>query len=122
MPIRVELSPLSVDDFQRILEEPDHSITEQYQHLLQTENVKLVFTADGIREIATIAWQVNERIENIGARRLHTVIEKLLEDVSFDGPEFAFDNDQQQISIDAAFVRAQLSDLAEDDDLSRYIL
>ena len=122
LPIRVELSPLSVDDFQRILEEPDHSITEQYQHLLQTENVKLVFTADGIREIATIAWQVNERIENIGARRLHTVIEKLLEDVSFDGPEFAFNNDQQQISIDAAFVRAQLSDLAEDDDLSRYIL
>ncbi|MDC1315042.1 ATP-dependent protease ATPase subunit HslU [Pseudomonadales bacterium] len=122
LPIRVELSPLSIDDFQRILEEPDHSITEQYQHLLQTENVKLVFTAEGIREIATIAWQVNERIENIGARRLHTVIEKLLEDVSFDGPEFAFDNDQQQISIDAEFVRMQLSDLAEDDDLSRYIL
>ena len=122
LPIRVELSPLSIDDFQRILEEPDHSITEQYQHLLQTENVKLVFTQDGIREIATIAWQVNERIENIGARRLHTVIEKLLEDVSFDGPEFAFENDSQQITIDADFVKTQLSDLAADDDLSRYIL
>ncbi len=118
LPIRVELSALSTDDFMRILIEPDASLTEQYSLLMATEGVELIFTEDGIRRIAEIAWQVNESTENIGARRLHTVMERLLETLSFD----AADRDGQTVSIDAAYVNEHLNELAEDEDLSRYIL
>ncbi len=118
LPIRVELKALSTDDFVRILTEPDQSLTEQYAALLSTEGVKLNYTEDGIRRIAEIAWQVNERTENIGARRLHTVMERLLEDVSFN----ASDLDRVPIEITAAYVDQNLSELAADEDLSRYIL
>ncbi|MFO1418418.1 MAG: ATP-dependent protease ATPase subunit HslU [Methylotetracoccus sp.] len=117
-PIRVELSALSVEDFVRILTEPDASLTEQYTALLATEGVALHFTPDAIARIAEISWEVNERTENIGARRLHTVIERLLEAVSFDAP----DRDGDAVTIDAAYVDDQLRDLAKDEDLSRYIL
>ncbi len=122
LPIRVELAPLTIEDFERILSEPDFSLTEQYAHLMQTENVSLEFTESGLHAIATIAWQVNERIENIGARRLHTVMEKLLEDISFQATDFPFENANNTVIVDEEFVKAQLSDLATDDDLSRYIL
>jgi len=118
LPIRVELKALTTDDFVRILTEPDESLTEQYAALLGTEGVKLQFTDDGIRRIAEIAWQVNERTENIGARRLHTVIERLLEDVSFNASEL----DRVPIEITAAYVDQNLGELAADDDLSRFIL
>jgi ATP-dependent HslUV protease ATP-binding subunit HslU len=121
LPIRVELHALTISDFERILREPNHSITEQYQLLMGTESVDLEFTDDGIHEIATIAWKVNEQIENIGARRLHTVMERLLEDISFDGAEYK-SAATQTVTIDAEFVIAQLAGLAADDDLSRYIL
>ncbi|MCX8050069.1 MAG: ATP-dependent protease ATPase subunit HslU [Methylohalobius sp.] len=117
-PIRVELSPLSVEDFVRILTEPDASLTAQYKALLAAEGVNLEFTADGLKRIAEIAWQVNERVENIGARRLHTVLEKLLEEVSFEAPDLS----GKTVVIDAAYVDAHLKDLAQDEDLSRYIL
>jgi len=117
-PIRVELSALSADDFVRILTEPDASLTEQYQALLATEGVEVNFTADGIKRIAELGWQVNETTENIGARRLHTILEKLLEDISFNAPDLI----DKTISIDAAYVDAHLMELAEDEDLSRYIL
>jgi ATP-dependent HslUV protease ATP-binding subunit HslU len=118
LPIRVELDALKAEDFIRILTEPDASLTEQYSALLSTENVDLEFTEDGVRRIAEIASQVNERTENIGARRLHTVMERLLEDVSFE----ASDMSNAHVSIDAAFVDKQLSELAKDEDLSQYIL
>jgi ATP-dependent HslUV protease ATP-binding subunit HslU len=118
LPIRVELDALKTEDFVRILTEPDVSLTEQYQALLATEGLQLRFTEDGIRRIAETAWQVNERTENIGARRLHTVIERLLELVSFS----AADLDRQELVIDAAYVDQQLSELAKDEDLSRFIL
>jgi len=118
LPIRVELKALTTDDFVRILTEPDESLTEQYAALLGTEGVKLQFTDDGIRRIAEIAWQVNERTENIGARRLHTVIERLLEDVSFNASEL----DRVPIEITAAYVDQNLGELAADEDLSRFIL
>ena len=118
LPIRVELSPLSAADFERILTEPDASLTDQYRALLATEEVKLEFTAEGIRRIAEIAWSVNERTENIGARRLHTLLEKTLEKISFESA----DNASDTISIDAAYVDEQIRELAEDEDLSRYIL
>lgn len=118
LPIRVELDALKADDFVRILTEPDASLTEQYSALLSTEKVDLEFTEDGVRRIAEVAWSVNERTENIGARRLHTVMERLLEDVSFQ----ASDMEHTRISVDAAFVDKHLSELAKDDDLSRYIL
>lgn len=121
LPIRVELHALTISDFERILREPNHSLTEQYQLLMGTESVDLEFTDDGIHEIATIAWKVNEQIENIGARRLHTVMERLLEDISFDGAEYK-SAATQTVTIDAEFVIAQLAGLAADDDLSRYIL
>ena len=121
LPIRVELHALNISDFERILREPNHSLTEQYQLLMGTESVDLEFTDDGIHEIATIAWKVNEQIENIGARRLHTVMERLLEDISFDGAEYK-SAATQTVTIDAEFVIAQLAGLAADDDLSRYIL
>ncbi len=121
LPIRVELKALSVQDFERILEEPDASLTEQYQALLGTDGLRLSFAADGIRKIAEIAWRVNERTENIGARRLHTVMERLLEEVSFGAPDMAIGNNGKLV-IDAGYVERQLADLAQDEDLARYIL
>ncbi|HLK70952.1 MAG TPA: ATP-dependent protease ATPase subunit HslU [Steroidobacteraceae bacterium] len=117
-PIRVELDSLKVEDFVRILTEPDASLTAQYQALLATEKLKLEFAPDGVRRLAEIAWQVNERTENIGARRLHTVMERLLESVSFDASERA----ESALRIDAQYVDEHLGDLAKDEDLSRYIL
>ncbi len=118
LPIRVELRALSIDDFVRILTEPDASLTEQYAALLATEGVNLDFTEDGIRRMAELAWQVNERTENIGARRLHTVLERLLEGISYTATEHA----GETLTINAAFVDHNLGELAADDDLSRYIL
>lgn len=118
LPIRVELEALSPEDFQRILVEPDASLTEQYQALLGTEGMGIDFTEDGIARIAETAWEVNERTENIGARRLHTVMERLLDEVSFD----ATDNSGAQLSIDAKYVNDKLGELAKDEDLSRFIL
>ncbi|MES9852936.1 MAG: ATP-dependent protease ATPase subunit HslU [Candidatus Thiodiazotropha sp. L084R] len=118
LPIRVELSALTTEDFTRILTEPDASLTEQYQALLKTENVHLEFTEGGIRRIAETAWQVNERTENIGARRLHTVMERLLETISYEASEKSGDS----IVIDETYVDDQLSVLVADEDLSQYIL
>ncbi len=118
LPIRVELDALSVEDFVRILTEPDASLTEQYLALLATEGVTLEFTADAVARIAEVAWQVNEKTENIGARRLHTVMERLLETVSYDAPDL----DRPSVVIDAAYVDRHLGELAGDEDLSRYIL
>lgn len=117
LPIRVELQALTPDDFERILTEPKASLTEQQQALLKTEGVDIQFTQDGIRRIAETAFDVNERTENIGARRLHTILERLLEDVSFDAG-----NDTSSIRIDGAYVDAHLGELAKNEDLSRYIL
>ncbi|MEW5057354.1 MAG: ATP-dependent protease ATPase subunit HslU [Cycloclasticus sp.] len=117
-PIRVELDALVAEDFIRILTEPDASLTEQYTALLATENVGLRFTEDGIARIADMAWQVNEGTENIGARRLHTILERLLDDISFKAPAGVASEEV----IDAAYVDAHLSELAADEDLSRYIL
>ncbi len=118
LPIRVELDALGTEEFVRILTEPDASLTEQYAGLMKTEDVSLEFSADGIDRIAEVAWQVNERTENIGARRLHTVMERLLESISFE----AADRSGQSVLVDRAYVDAHLSNLAEDEDLSRYIL
>ena len=118
LPIRVELQPLTTDDFVRILEEPDFSLTEQASALLKTETVTLDFDPSGLRRIAEVAWQVNETTENIGARRLHTVLERLLETASFD----AADNSGQTLVVNADYVDENLGDLAQDVDLSRYIL
>ncbi|MFO1384830.1 MAG: ATP-dependent protease ATPase subunit HslU [Chitinivorax sp.] len=118
MPIRVELSSLSVDDFEQILTGTDACLTKQYQALLATDGVELEFTADGIRTLASIAYQVNEKTENIGARRLYTVMEKLVEEVSFQaGAQI-----NGKIVIDAAYVNQQLGVLAVDEDLARYVL
>jgi ATP-dependent HslUV protease ATP-binding subunit HslU len=117
-PIRVELSSLTRDDFVRILTEPQNSLVLQYSELLKTENVELDFKEDGIDAIASFAALVNERTENIGARRLHTVMERLLDEVSFNAPDL----DAVRITIDEKFVRDRLEDLVEDEDLSRYIL
>lgn len=118
LPIRVELNALETDDFFRILTEPDASLTEQYCLLMQTEGVDLSFSEDGIRRIAEIAWQVNESTENIGARRLHTVMERLLEPLSYNASE----KTGQKVHIDVSYVNQHLNELAEDEDLSRYIL
>ena len=118
LPIRVELNALTTDDFVRILTEPDASLTEQYSALLGTELVDLSFTADGIKRLAELAWQVNEKTENIGARRLHTLLERLLEDISYEAGEEA----GQKFVIDENYVSQQLSELVQDEDLSRYIL
>lgn len=120
LPIRVELEALSANDFERILAEPDASLTEQYQALLATEGLELEFTEDGIRTIAETAWQVNERTENIGARRLHTVMERLLEETSFAASDLAVG--KGRVVVDREFVLGQLDELAKDEDLSRYIL
>jgi ATP-dependent HslUV protease ATP-binding subunit HslU len=117
-PIRVELNSLGVDDFVRILTEPDASLTTQYKALMGTENVDVKFVEGGVRRIAEIAFSVNEKTENIGARRLHTVMERLLETVSFDAAE----NGGSSVEIDAAYVDKHLGALAKDEDLSRYIL
>ena len=117
-PIRVELSSLDRDDFIRILTEPQNSLVLQYTELLKTENVELEFKQDGIHAIANYAALVNERTDNIGARRLHTIMEKLLDEVSFDAPDLG----AIRITIDEKFVRNRLEDLVEDEDLSRYIL
>jgi ATP-dependent protease HslVU, ATPase subunit len=118
LPIRVELDALGVNDFVRILTEPDAALTEQYAALLAAEGVALSFTEDGVKRIAQIAWEVNERTENIGARRLHTVLERLLEAVSFE----AADRSGETVLIDAAYVDKHLAELVKDEDLSRYIL
>jgi len=118
LPIRVELDPLGVEDFVRILTEPDASLTSQYVALLATEGVRLEFAADGVRRLAEVAWQVNERTENIGARRLHTVLERLLEEVSFGAPDLA----GQAVAVDARYVDEHIGELAGNEDLSRYIL
>lgn len=117
-PIRVELSALSADDFVRILTEPNASLTEQYEALLATEGVSLTFATDGIQRIAELGWQVNERTENIGARRLHTMLERLLEEISYNAPDLI----DKAIVIDATYVDQHLTEFAEDEDLSRYIL
>jgi ATP-dependent HslUV protease ATP-binding subunit HslU len=117
LPIRVELSSLSVEDFERILTATDACLTRQYQALLATEGVELVYLDDGVRRLAEIAYAVNERTENIGARRLYTVMEKLLEDVSFDSGR-----NTTRVTIDAAYVDARLGDLAKSEDLARYVL
>jgi ATP-dependent HslUV protease ATP-binding subunit HslU len=118
LPIRVELEPLTATDFVRILKEPRNALTKQYQQLLATEGVELEFTDEAIEEIARIAYEVNTRTENIGARRLHTVMEKLMEDISFEAPEHA----GERIVIDVDYVRTKLGDVVKDVDLSRYIL
>ena len=118
LPIRVELQALSTEDFERILTEPSASLTHQYKALMATEGVTIDFTADGIRRIAEAAWQVNETTENIGARRLHTVLERLMEDISYDASE----SNGISINIDADYVRSHLDQLVADEDLSRFIL
>ncbi len=117
-PIRVELKTLSETDFIRILKEPKSALVKQYMALLETEGIKLSFTDDSLIEIARIAAQVNEASENIGARRLHTIMEKLLEDISFEGPDLK----KKNVKIDALYVRKQLAEIVKDQDLSRYIL
>ncbi|HBQ44855.1 MAG TPA: HslU--HslV peptidase ATPase subunit, partial [Thiomicrospira sp.] len=118
LPIRVELKSLKVDDFKRILTEPKAALTKQSTALLQTEGVTVNFTDCGIQRLAEIAFDVNESTENIGARRLHTVLERLLEEVSFDAP----DRDGEQIAVDKKFVEDRLGELVQDQDLSQYIL
>ncbi len=120
-PIRVELDSLSVDDFQCILTQTDACLTRQYQALLATEDVTLEFAADGIRRLAEIAFQVNEKTENIGARRLYTVMEKLLEEISFEAGK-AGKRSGERLLIDGAYVDAKLGELAQNEDLSRYVL
>ncbi|MDR6176854.1 ATP-dependent HslUV protease ATP-binding subunit HslU [Pseudomonas sp. SORGH_AS 211] len=122
LPIRVELKALTPQDFERILTEPHASLTEQYRELLKTEGLLVEFAADGITRIAEIAWQVNEKTENIGARRLHTLLERLLEEVSFSAADLAGQQNGEPIVIDAAYVNGHLGELAQDEDLSRYIL
>jgi ATP-dependent HslUV protease ATP-binding subunit HslU len=117
-PIRVELSALSADDFVRILTEPNASLTKQYAALLATEGVTLSFAEDGIKRIAELGWQVNENTENIGARRLHTILERLLEEISYNASDMV----EKNLVIDAAYVDQQLTEFVEDEDLSRYIL
>jgi len=118
LPIRVELQALGIEDFVRILTEPDASLTEQYRALLATEGVSIAFDSAGVRRIAEVSWEVNERTENIGARRLHTVLERLLESISFE----AADRSGQSLLIDAAYVDEHVAELAKNEDLSRYIL
>ena len=118
LPIRVELDPLTSDDFKRILKEPDNSLIKQYKALLKTENVELEFTEDGINTIANIATEVNSSVENIGARRLHTIIERVLDDISFT----ATDNSGEKVIVDSKYIKANLGELTKDTDLSKFIL
>ncbi|AJC74527.1 ATP-dependent protease [Pseudothermotoga hypogea DSM 11164 = NBRC 106472] len=117
-PIRVELSPLSQKDFVRILTEPENAITKQYQALLAVEGIELIFTQDGVEEIARIAYDLNQRLENIGARRLYTVVEKVLEDIAFEAPDVS----EKSIVVDAKYVKEKIGAIAADEDLSSYIL
>ena len=117
-PIRVELKSLTAEDFVRILTEPKNALTKQYVALLETEGVKLKFTDDAVEEIARTAMQVNEQTENIGARRLHTIMEKILDKVSFEAPNLK----KKSVQVDVDYVREQLADIIKDQDLSRYIL
>jgi ATP-dependent HslUV protease ATP-binding subunit HslU len=117
-PIRVELKSLTVEDFVRILKEPKNALSKQYVALLDTEGIKLQLTDDALEEVARFAAKVNESSENIGARRLHTIMEKLLEEISFEGPDLK----KKNVKVDAAYVRRQLADIVKDQDLSRYIL
>jgi ATP-dependent HslUV protease ATP-binding subunit HslU len=117
-PIRVELKSLTVEDFVRILKEPKNALARQYVALLETEGIKLTLTDDALEEVAKFAAQVNESSENIGARRLHTIMEKLLEEISFEGPDLR----KKTVKVDSAYVRKQLADIVKDQDLSRYIL
>lgn len=121
LPIRVELSALNIEDFEKILTEPDASLVEQYQALMQTEGLNIIFAKPAVHRIAEIAWQVNEQTENIGARRLHTVMERLLEKLSFDATDIAA-KEAGDITIDETYVNEHLQNLANDSDLSRYIL
>jgi len=118
LPIRVELTALNADDFERILTEPDAALTVQYEALMKTEGLSIEFTKDGVKQIAQSAFHVNETAENIGARRLHTIRERLLEDISFSAP----DKSGQSVTIDAEYVNSRLTELVNDEDLSRYIL
>ena len=122
LPIRVELKALSPEDFERILSEPHASLTEQYCALLKTEGLGIEFQPSGIKRIAEIAWQVNEKTENIGARRLHTLLERLLEEVSFSAGDLASTHEDKPILINADYVNSHLGELAQNEDLSRYIL
>ena len=117
-PIRVELEPLGEDDFIRILTEPENALLKQYKALLETESVEVEYTEDGVREIASIATTVNERMENIGARRLHTVMERVFDEISYDAPDMP----DKKVVIDREYVRKRLADIVRDEDLSRYIL
>ena len=117
-PIRVELEALGRDEFVRILTEPRSALVKQYMALMETEGIELTFTGDGIERIADFAAQVNERTENIGARRLHTVMEKLLDEISFEGPDLV----EKVVTIDDAYVTKMLADIVKNEDLSRYIL
>ncbi|MDX2481350.1 MAG: HslU--HslV peptidase ATPase subunit, partial [Desulfuromusa sp.] len=117
-PIRVELDSLDENDFYRILTEPKNALIRQYKELLKTESIQLDFDDEAIREMAKIAKTVNDRTENIGARRLHTILEKLLEDLSFTAPELT----EKKINIDAKEVQQRLAKISQDEDLSRYIL
>ena len=118
LPIRVELRALAVEDFVRILTEPDASLTEQYQALMKTEGVELTFVENGIQRLAELAWEVNESTENIGARRLHTMMERLLETISFE----ASDKEGEMIQIDSDYVNGHLEELSQDEDYAKYIL
>ena len=122
LPIRVELEALSPEQFERILTEPKASLTEQYKALLATEGLKVEFEPSCVRRLAEVAWQVNEKTENIGARRLHTVMEKLLEEISFDADDLAMQYSEKPLTLDADAVDRYLGELAQDEDLSRYIL
>ena len=122
LPIRVELEPLSPEQFERILTEPKASLTEQYKALLATEGLKVEFDTSCVQRLAEVAWQVNEKTENIGARRLHTVMEKLLEEISFDADDLAMQYSEKPLKLDAEAVDRYLGELAQDEDLSRYIL
>jgi len=117
-PIRVELTPLTKEDFIRILTEPENALIKQYRALLETEGVEVDFTPDAVEEIASIAEKINEEAENIGARRLHTVMEKVMEEISFEAPNI----DQKRILIDRSYVEKQLQDILKDQDLRRFIL
>ncbi|WP_373184369.1 ATP-dependent protease ATPase subunit HslU [Halopseudomonas sp.] len=122
LPIRVELKSLTPGDFERILTEPDASLTEQYRALMDTEGLTIEFADEAVTRLAEIAWQVNEKTENIGARRLHTVLERLLEEISFSAADLASSQDGAAMVIDAAYVDEHLGELAVNEDLSRYIL
>ena len=121
-PIRVELKSLGKEDFIKILKEPENALTKQYVALMETEGIKLKFTEDAIAEISEMATIVNDRMENIGARRLHTIMERILDDISFDAPDMVAAGEVKEIVIDAKHVRKRLSDIIKDEDLSRYIL